>query len=117
MHRIILATDMAYHDSILNSFNAIVHDFSYSQEDHRLQVTSLNRLNKIRKKNINLNFFNFVQLMKILMKVSDISNEGRPVKVSEQWLDCLLLEFFNQVDQIFYLIHLKTNKNLFIFEK
>ena len=31
------------------------------------------------------------------MKVSDISNECRPVSVSEVWLDCLLLEFFNQV--------------------
>ena len=31
------------------------------------------------------------------MKISDISNECRPVNVSEQWLDCLLTEFFNQV--------------------
>ncbi len=64
---------MAYHDSILNSFNAILPEFEFSQDEHRLQ------------------------LMKILMKASDISNEGRPVQVSEQWLDCLLLEFFNQV--------------------
>ena len=35
--------------------------------------------------------------MKIIMKISDISNECRPVNVSEQWLDCLLTEFFNQV--------------------
>jgi high affinity cGMP-specific 3',5'-cyclic phosphodiesterase 9 len=31
------------------------------------------------------------------MKLSDISNECRPVEVAEQWLECLLTEFFNQV--------------------
>lgn len=36
--------------------------------------------------------------MKILMKTADISNECRPVNVSEIWLDCLLMEFFNQVN-------------------
>jgi high affinity cGMP-specific 3',5'-cyclic phosphodiesterase 9 len=38
------------------------------------------------------------QLMKVLMKLSDISNECRPVSVSEVWLECLLVEFFNQSD-------------------
>ena len=32
------------------------------------------------------------------MKSADISNEIRPVNVSEIWLDCLLVEFFNQGD-------------------
>ena len=32
------------------------------------------------------------------MKTSDISNECRPINVSQTWLDCLLLEFFNQGD-------------------
>ena len=35
--------------------------------------------------------------MKVLMKLSDISNECRPVSVSEVWFECLLVEFFNQV--------------------
>lgn len=35
--------------------------------------------------------------MMILIKVSDISNEARPMEVAEPWLDCLLQEFFNQV--------------------
>jgi high affinity cGMP-specific 3',5'-cyclic phosphodiesterase 9 len=35
--------------------------------------------------------------MKIMVKVSDISNEARPMAVAEPWLDCLLQEFFNQV--------------------
>lgn len=39
-----------------------------------------------------------VQLMMILIKVSDISNEARPMEVAEPWLDCLLQEFYNQVE-------------------
>jgi hypothetical protein len=31
------------------------------------------------------------------MKTADISNESRPLHVSENWLECLLTEFFNQV--------------------
>lgn len=39
--------------------------------------------------------------MKIMVKVSDISNEVRPMAVAEPWLDCLLQEFFNQVFTLF----------------
>lgn len=39
--------------------------------------------------------------MKIMVKVSDISNEVRPMAVAEPWLDCLLQEFFNQVLTLF----------------
>jgi high affinity cGMP-specific 3',5'-cyclic phosphodiesterase 9 len=35
----------------------------------------------------------------ILIKCCDISNEVRPMDVSEQWLDCLLEEYFNQSDR------------------
>ena len=38
----------------------------------------------------------------ILMKVSDISNEARPMDVAMPWLDCLLQEFFNQVLMIIH---------------
>jgi len=38
-----------------------------------------------------------LQLMQILIKVADISNEMRPLSVATPWLDCLLAEFFNQV--------------------
>lgn len=37
------------------------------------------------------------QLLMILLKVADISNECRPMDVAEPWLECLLQEFFNQV--------------------
>lgn len=49
------------------------------------------------------------QLMKIMVKVSDISNEARPMAVAEPWLDCLLQEFFNQVCTLSLLIKLTGN--------
>jgi len=38
--------------------------------------------------------------MQIMIKVSDVSNEARPMEVAEPWLDCLLQEFFIQVNYI-----------------
>lgn len=37
--------------------------------------------------------------MKMLIKCCDISNEVRPLEVSERWLECLLEEYFNQSDK------------------
>ena len=45
-------------------------------------------------------FLIFLQLMQIMIKVSDVSNEARPMEVAEPWLDCLLQEFFIQVNLI-----------------
>ncbi|XP_061535666.1 high affinity cGMP-specific 3',5'-cyclic phosphodiesterase 9A-like isoform X2 [Phycodurus eques] len=70
----ILATDMARHNEILNKFKTIQPVFDFRNKDHK-EV-----------------------LMKIMVKVSDISNEARPMAVAEPWLDCLLQEFFNQSD-------------------
>ncbi|XP_022090063.1 high affinity cGMP-specific 3',5'-cyclic phosphodiesterase 9A-like isoform X2 [Acanthaster planci] len=70
----ILATDMAKHNEILNKFKAVVPEFDYSNKEH-----------------LNL-------LMQICIKVADISNEARPMDVSDPWIDCLLQEFFNQSD-------------------
>ncbi|XP_035825292.1 high affinity cGMP-specific 3',5'-cyclic phosphodiesterase 9A-like [Aplysia californica] len=39
----------------------------------------------------------FLQLKMVLIKCCDISNEVRPMEVSEPWVDCLLEEYFNQV--------------------
>jgi len=33
----------------------------------------------------------------VLIKCCDISNEVRPMEVSDPWVDCLLEEYFNQV--------------------
>ncbi|KAM9835987.1 high affinity cGMP-specific 3',5'-cyclic phosphodiesterase 9A-like [Aulostomus maculatus] len=74
MIKCILATDMARHNEILNRFKVIQPVFDFTNKDHK-EV-----------------------LMKILVKVSDISNEARPMAVAEPWLDCLLQEFFNQSD-------------------
>ncbi|TPP62772.1 Phosphodiesterase, partial [Fasciola gigantica] len=46
----------------------------------------------------NLLLFNF-QLKMVLIKCCDISNEVRPLSVSEPWVDCLLEEYFNQSDR------------------
>ena len=39
----------------------------------------------------------FLQLYMIMIKVADVSNECRPSSVSELWLECLLQEYFAQV--------------------
>ncbi|XP_053732256.1 high affinity cGMP-specific 3',5'-cyclic phosphodiesterase 9A isoform X1 [Synchiropus splendidus] len=70
----ILATDMTRHNEILNKFKSILPAFDFSSREH----TDV--------------------LMMILIKVSDISNEARPMEVAEPWLDCLLQEFYNQSD-------------------
>ncbi|XP_075904690.1 high affinity cGMP-specific 3',5'-cyclic phosphodiesterase 9A-like isoform X2 [Nelusetta ayraudi] len=74
MIKCILATDMARHNEILNRFKVIQPVFDFGNKEHK-EV-----------------------LMKIMVKVSDISNEARPMAVAEPWLDCLLQEFFNQSD-------------------
>ncbi|XP_077422994.1 high affinity cGMP-specific 3',5'-cyclic phosphodiesterase 9A-like isoform X2 [Vanacampus margaritifer] len=74
MIRCILATDMARHNEIFNKFKSVQPVFDFRNKDHK-EV-----------------------LMKIMVKVSDISNEARPMAVAEPWLDCLLQEFFNQGD-------------------
>ncbi|XP_034466739.1 high affinity cGMP-specific 3',5'-cyclic phosphodiesterase 9A-like [Hippoglossus hippoglossus] len=75
MIKCILATDMAQHNEILNRFRSIQSAFDFSNKEHK-EV-----------------------LMKIMVKVSDISNEARPMAVAAPWLDCLLQEFFNQSDR------------------
>lgn len=72
--RCILSTDMAKHLNILQDFEAVLNDFNPEKKEHRLQ------------------------LMSILIKVADISNELRPLEVAEPWLECLLNEFFAQSD-------------------
>ncbi|XP_036401537.1 high affinity cGMP-specific 3',5'-cyclic phosphodiesterase 9A [Megalops cyprinoides] len=74
MIKCILATDMTRHNEILNKFKSILPVFDFNNKDHK------------------------DVLMMIMIKVSDISNEARPMDVAEPWLDCLLQEFFNQSD-------------------
>lgn len=75
MITLILATDMARHAEIMDSFKEKMEDFDYSCEEH----TTL--------------------LKMILIKCCDISNEVRPMEVAEPWVDCLLEEYFMQSDR------------------
>ncbi|KAL0973034.1 hypothetical protein UPYG_G00197990 [Umbra pygmaea] len=72
---LILATDMARHGEIFNSFKQKVDSFDFANVEH---VTCLKM---------------------VLIKCCDISNEVRPSEVAEPWLDCLLEEYFMQSDR------------------
>jgi len=72
---LILATDMSRHAEILEAFKAKIDNFDFQSEDH---ITSLKM---------------------ILIKACDISNECRPVMISEAWVECLLEEYFHQSDK------------------
>ncbi|KAJ8276623.1 hypothetical protein COCON_G00083750 [Conger conger] len=72
---LILATDMARHGEILDSFKQKVDNFDFTNEEH-------------------------VRCLKmVLIKCCDISNEVRPTEVAEPWVDCLLEEYFLQSDR------------------
>ncbi|KAF1617692.1 UNVERIFIED_CONTAM: High affinity cGMP-specific 3',5'-cyclic phosphodiesterase 9A, partial [Eudyptes robustus] len=72
---LILATDMARHAEILDSFKEKMENFDYSNEEH------------------------MTCLKMVLIKCCDISNEVRPMEVAEPWVDCLLEEYFMQSDR------------------
>ncbi|RXM94331.1 High affinity cGMP-specific 3',5'-cyclic phosphodiesterase 9A [Acipenser ruthenus] len=72
---LVLATDMARHGEILDSFKQKVDNFDFTNEEH---VTCLKM---------------------VLIKCCDISNEVRPTEVAEPWVDCLLEEYFMQSDR------------------
>lgn len=69
----------------------------------RFRDVSILFLQIILERKLNSFFFDFWkktnQLCMVLIKVSDISNEARPMDVAEPWLDCLLQEFFEQSDR------------------
>ncbi|KAK3596452.1 hypothetical protein CHS0354_015924 [Potamilus streckersoni] len=72
---LILATDMARHGEIMEGFKTKVVKFDYKSKEH------------------------MDTLKMVLIKCCDISNEVRPMEVSEPWVDCLLEEYFNQSDR------------------
>ncbi|ELR47715.1 High affinity cGMP-specific 3',5'-cyclic phosphodiesterase 9A, partial [Bos mutus] len=75
MITLILATDMARHAEIMDSFKEKMENFDYSNKEH------------------------MTLLKMILIKCCDISNEVRPMEVAEPWVDCLLEEYFMQSDR------------------
>lgn len=73
---LILATDMARHNEIMQQFKSMLTArFDSNNQEHRKA------------------------LMVMLIKSCDISNEVRPMEVSEPWVDCLLEEYFLQSDR------------------
>lgn len=89
---------MTRHNEILNKFKSILPAFDFTNKDHK-DVVRGEQLDALkapvcRGRQLKVSC---VQLMMILIKVSDISNEARPMEVAEPWLDCLLQEFYNQV--------------------
>ena len=70
---------MARHNEIVTAFKGVIGCYDNDNADHRMLM------------------------MMIFLKVSDISNEARPMDVSEPWVECLLQEFFMQVSFIFCL--------------
>lgn len=70
--RCILATDMARHNELHKAFKAIIPVFDVNEKEHK------------------------DVLLSIIIKVSDISNEARPMDVAMPWLDALFKEFSNQ---------------------
>ncbi|XP_052254117.1 high affinity cGMP-specific 3',5'-cyclic phosphodiesterase 9A-like isoform X2 [Dreissena polymorpha] len=74
--QLILATDMARHSEIIENFKSKLEgkfDFKNKEQIDTLKM--------------------------VLIKCCDISNEVRPMEVSEPWVDCLLEEYFNQSDR------------------
>ncbi|EDV25625.1 High affinity cGMP-specific 3',5'-cyclic phosphodiesterase 9A [Trichoplax sp. H2] len=84
---LILATDMAKHGEITEQFRSTVNDFDVNNEKHRTCVCK-----QIQNYTIDV-------LKMILIKCCDISNEVRPMEISDPWADCLLEEFFQQGDR------------------
>ncbi|XP_041037102.1 high affinity cGMP-specific 3',5'-cyclic phosphodiesterase 9A-like isoform X2 [Carcharodon carcharias] len=72
---LILATDMDRHEEIMQEFTQCVDNFEYQNKDH------------------------LRSLKQMLIKCCDISNEVRPMEVSEPWVDCLLQEYFMQSER------------------
>jgi hypothetical protein len=71
----ILATDMGKHAELMGKMREVTGSFNLDDAAHK----SL--------------------LFQLLIKCADISNEARPTKVSEPWVDLLLQEFFTQSDR------------------
>ncbi|TKC46022.1 hypothetical protein EI555_012564 [Monodon monoceros] len=91
---LILATDMARHAEIMDSFKEKMENFDYSNEEHMTLVSGLSSLSGgLLIPDL------FFQLKMVLIKCCDISNEVRPMEVAEPWVDCLLEEYFMQSDR------------------
>lgn len=74
VRNLILGTDMANHFMLIGEFDKISESYQWSNPVHRNQ------------------------LLIMLMKAADISNEARPFPISKLWADALMEEYFAQSD-------------------
>ena len=88
---LILATDMSKHSEIMTSFKEIQPTLDYDNNNHKKIVRNTSCINN------HLPSLS-PQIKLMLIKSCDISNEVRPTKVAEPWVDCLLEEYFRQSD-------------------
>lgn len=97
MIELILATDMSKHAENLKKFKAVLaQGIDFSNEDHKAIVCSL----KCNFSDLSsVICLSCMQLKKMLLKCCDISNEVRPKEISDQWLENLLEEYFQQSDK------------------
>ncbi|CAH8506459.1 unnamed protein product [Schistosoma rodhaini] len=87
--RCILATDMSRHNEILDEFNRqVLTDLNAAWEIDPNTKKPTWVMNKTQKDLV----------MVIILKISDISNEARPLNVAGPWINRLLAEFFHQSD-------------------
>jgi len=91
---------MARHGEILDSFKQKVDNFNFTDEEHVTCVSFLlDYQNSPPKSAVMSLLISLWQLKMVLIKCCDISNEVRPMEVAEPWVDCLLEEYFMQVDK------------------
>ncbi|KAJ3085173.1 High affinity cAMP-specific and IBMX-insensitive 3',5'-cyclic phosphodiesterase 9A, partial [Quaeritorhiza haematococci] len=115
--RVILSTDMGKHGETMNQFKRVLDEFSYENPEHKALVCEsglvwggwglrgfVERGGEgvfgLRGGRLTIELWWFLgrQLLQMVLKCSDISNEVRPTEVAEPWVDCLLQEFFTQSD-------------------
>ncbi|XP_077584315.1 high affinity cGMP-specific 3',5'-cyclic phosphodiesterase 9A isoform X2 [Stigmatopora nigra] len=92
-------------DLLIMLTSAICHDLDHTGYNNAYQINArtelalrYNDISPLENHHCAVAFDILEKLMMILIKVSDISNEARPMEVAEPWLDCLLEEFYNQSD-------------------
>lgn len=82
---------MSRHNEILDEFNRqVLTDLNAAWEIDPNTKKPTWVMNKIQKDLV----------MVIILKISDISNEARPLNVAGPWINRLLAEFFHQVNLI-----------------
>eukprot|EP00767_Chilomastix_cuspidata_P000447 gnl/Chilomastix_cuspidata/1110.p1 GENE.gnl/Chilomastix_cuspidata/1110~~gnl/Chilomastix_cuspidata/1110.p1 ORF type:complete len:1582 (+),score=255.39 gnl/Chilomastix_cuspidata/1110:146-4891(+) len=108
---IIMVTDMTFHKRIIDMSQLMLSMLSESSNLHSSVTRKLGRLGPYNIEGFFTDFENFRKpsernlaqrarslLVYLLMKVSDISNQLRPLEVARKWSEAMSEEFFNHGD-------------------